>query len=339
MWTVDIEKWVEPIERVWDCPVFAFHTEKGWLYGLESKRPDFALVIADFEAKKDVSPWTVREQGNVIFGIHKTGREANAILELIQSYMADSGSVRHSAGQMNRQRAFEVLAAGGQSADLDTAKSKFYRDNGTKVWVVIESDQAIADQMEVLIQNLGHEDLAVIHPNRLALMLHLKKGEPVLELIEGIHSLIEEELYTTVRIGVSEVFSHYDCIEDQINSAHLALNACGLTIDKRSWCFADRDLLVILLANPNHRSEIINAIDKRGLKSLLEDGELIYTLDCFLKANLNISEAAAKLFIHRNTLLYRLSKIEKLTGLDPRRFADAMDLFAMVSVEKVTHGV
>ncbi|MGE5704938.1 MAG: PucR family transcriptional regulator [Clostridia bacterium] len=48
------------------------------------------------------------------------------------------------------------------------------------------------------------------------------------------------------------------------------------------------------------------------------------TLDSFFAYHLNISEAARGLYLHRNTLLYRLDKIKEQTGLDPRLFSDAM---------------
>jgi carbohydrate diacid regulator len=50
------------------------------------------------------------------------------------------------------------------------------------------------------------------------------------------------------------------------------------------------------------------------------------TLETFFKNNLNIQQTAEDLFIHRNTLIYRLSKIKKETGYDPKRFKDALTL-------------
>ena len=54
------------------------------------------------------------------------------------------------------------------------------------------------------------------------------------------------------------------------------------------------------------------------------DEETIHTIFVFLESGLNIAECARKLFLHRNTLIYRLDKIQKLTGLDIRKFDDAM---------------
>ena len=54
------------------------------------------------------------------------------------------------------------------------------------------------------------------------------------------------------------------------------------------------------------------------------DEETMQTIDIFFANNLNISETARKLYVHRNTLVYRLEKLRQLTGLDIRTFDDAM---------------
>jgi len=55
----------------------------------------------------------------------------------------------------------------------------------------------------------------------------------------------------------------------------------------------------------------------------LFDSEMITTIDEFINCGLNISDAARKLYIHRNTLIYRLDKINKETGFDIRNFKEA----------------
>lgn len=69
----------------------------------------------------------------------------------------------------------------------------------------------------------------------------------------------------------------------------------------------------------------------------LED-EVLITVDKFFENNLNVSETARQLFIHRNTLVYRLNKLIKRTGLDLTNFDDAVVFKIMLMVSKyVTH--
>lgn len=54
------------------------------------------------------------------------------------------------------------------------------------------------------------------------------------------------------------------------------------------------------------------------------DEETVTTINKFFDNNLNISETARQLYVHRNTLVYRLEKLQKMTGLDIRVFDDAL---------------
>ncbi|SEN47501.1 PucR family transcriptional regulator [Lihuaxuella thermophila] len=57
---------------------------------------------------------------------------------------------------------------------------------------------------------------------------------------------------------------------------------------------------------------------------MFQDEEMRKTMEMFFRLNLNVSETARQLFIHRNTLLYRLERLKQETGLDLRQFEDAV---------------
>ena len=64
------------------------------------------------------------------------------------------------------------------------------------------------------------------------------------------------------------------------------------------------------------------------------DQETLFTINKFFENNLNVSETSRKLFVHRNTLVYRLEKIKKLTGLDLRQFDHAIVFKVALMVRK-----
>ena len=64
------------------------------------------------------------------------------------------------------------------------------------------------------------------------------------------------------------------------------------------------------------------------------DQETLFTIQRFFENNLNVSETSRGLFVHRNTLVYRLEKIKKLTGLDLREFDDAIVFKVALMVKK-----
>ena len=77
----------------------------------------------------------------------------------------------------------------------------------------------------------------------------------------------------------------------------------------------------------------LSEVFRRGsLESL--DRETLMTIQAFFDNNLNVSETSRKLFVHRNTLVYRLEKIKKLTGLDLREFDDAITFKVALMVKK-----
>ena len=65
---------------------------------------------------------------------------------------------------------------------------------------------------------------------------------------------------------------------------------------------------------------------------MLASQEMRETIKVYFDQDLNLSTAARQLYIHRNTLLYRLEKIRKATGLDLRRFKDAVVLKILLSL-------
>ena len=74
-----------------------------------------------------------------------------------------------------------------------------------------------------------------------------------------------------------------------------------------------------------------------GLSMDQFDEETLTTVNKFFENNLNVSETSRQLYIHRNTLVYRLDKLQKMTGLDLRNFDDAIIFKIMLMVSKYMH--
>jgi len=62
--------------------------------------------------------------------------------------------------------------------------------------------------------------------------------------------------------------------------------------------------------------------------------EMLYTIEMFFKKDLNLSDTARQLYIHRNTLVYRLDKVQRLIGLDLRKFEDAVTFKILLELKK-----
>ena len=82
-------------------------------------------------------------------------------------------------------------------------------------------------------------------------------------------------------------------------------------------------------------SEYHEELNDENAKEIFEDEEMLATAEEFLESSLNVSETSRKLYMHRNTLLYRLDKIEKATGLNIREFPDAVSFRVLTILYKL----
>ena len=78
-------------------------------------------------------------------------------------------------------------------------------------------------------------------------------------------------------------------------------------------------------------NEYLELLMDEKARDIFGDEEMISTAEEFLEANLNVSETSRKIYLHRNTLMYRLDKIEKATGLNVRKFSDAVT-FRLITI-------
>ncbi len=95
---------------------------------------------------------------------------------------------------------------------------------------------------------------------------------------------------------------------------------------KRNTISAGGNLLGGLIdeAQKNNLSVLPSALDLDGYARAFEDKDLVATCLCLFENDLNVSRTAGKLYMHRNTLIYRIAKLKKLTGLDVCKFSDAV---------------
>lgn len=137
---------------------------------------------------------------------------------------------------------------------------------------------------------------------------------------------IYEETEINVEIGIGGEIKNIYEMNSSYSQATASIRLARLLKDKGN-VFAYREYVYykILEDIPKIRvEEYLSMITSGNSVEIFNDKEMIETADEFFKNDLNLSETARKLFLHRNTLTYRLDKIENLTGLDIRKFDDAV---------------
>lgn len=75
---------------------------------------------------------------------------------------------------------------------------------------------------------------------------------------------------------------------------------------------------------------LYSMLSAKNVMAIMEDRELIATAEAFFDNNLNIAITSEKIFMHRNTLVYRIEKIHKAIGLNIRDFDDAITLKTLI---------
>jgi carbohydrate diacid regulator len=144
------------------------------------------------------------------------------------------------------------------------------------------------------------------------------------KFVRQIYDSLKETVPGTITIGIG---GHYPALEGLRKSYREAKLACdvGAKIRGRDNVYHIYDV-GMYVAMTNISAEDKLELAKQILEPLLENPELLRTVKTFLDEGMNLTEAAAKLHIHRNTLIYRLDKIEEMISLDPRRFDDALQI-------------
>lgn len=81
---------------------------------------------------------------------------------------------------------------------------------------------------------------------------------------------------------------------------------------------------LVLVMPKLHYNRVVSGIDFSSFAKVFEDDQLLATALYYIYGGMKISETAKKIYMHRNTLMYRLDKIKELTGLDIRNFNQAV---------------
>ncbi len=197
--------------------------------------------------------------------------------------------------------------------------------------VTVESVQnLLADRQSGSVVSMGESDIVLIQ--------HVD-AEAETHDLEKIASQIEEALRvageSTVVIGIGTVAPHLRDLAKSYKEAQIAIEV-GKVFDTEKFIINYENLGIgrLIYQLPTTLCEMFlqEVFKKNPIDAL--DKETLFTINKFFENNLILSETARKLFVHRNTLVYRLEKIKKLTGLDLREFDDAITFKVALMVKK-----
>ena len=186
------------------------------------------------------------------------------------------------------------------------------------------------DRQNDFVLSIGEGDVVLIR--------QMPEGSGIKEL-NKIASSIEEALRAggepTVVVGIGTVATHLRDLAKSYKEAQIAIEV-GKVFDTEKYVINYENLGIgrLIYQLPTTLCEMFlqEVFKKNPIDAL--DQETLFTINKFFENNLNVSETARKLFVHRNTLVYRLEKIKKLTGLDLREFDHAIVFKVALMVKK-----
>ncbi len=154
---------------------------------------------------------------------------------------------------------------------------------------------------------------------------------------EFLAQSLKEELGLSVVVGVGPTVHELKDIADSYARAENAIRYADVFEAKGNVHSYREFILVKMLEDiPETKlAEYLSDLTDESFRELFEDEEMLSTAEEFLQSSLNVSETSRNLYMHRNTLLYRLDKIEKATGLNIRSFSDAVSFRVLTVIHRL----
>jgi len=155
------------------------------------------------------------------------------------------------------------------------------------------------------------------------------------EIAKGVADTLSSEFYIKVSIGVGTPVNNVKFLSRSYREAQVACDVGKIfDADKNVNSYENLGIARLIYQLPTTMCEMfMSEVFKDDAYEML-DRETLVTVDRFFENHLNLSETSRKLFVHRNTLQYRLEKIQKLTGLDIRNFDHAITFKVAMMVKK-----
>ena len=186
------------------------------------------------------------------------------------------------------------------------------------------------DRQQDFVISINETDIAVVK-----LLSGEVEQEELLALARTMEETLKNQLFLKTIIGIGGVAEHLRELADSYKEAQVAIEV-GKVFDTEKTIITYENLGIgrLIYQLPTTLCEIFlgEVFKKNSIDTL--DQETLFTINKFFENNLNVSETSRKLFVHRNTLVYRLEKIKKLTGLDLREFDHAIIFKVALMVKK-----
>lgn len=192
----------------------------------------------------------------------------------------------------------------------------------------LEKDGIVTELLKGMFSPQSGDYITAVDESSVILIKALEEGytpQTLQETAETIVAMMNTEAMMNVKVAFGTVVQELKDVSKSYKEAKMALNVGKIF-------YAEKDVIAystlgigrLIYQLPVNLCRIfIQEIFGDNIPEELDD-EMLSTINKFFENNLNVSETSRQLFVHRNTLVYRIEKLQKSTGLDIRTFDDAL---------------
>ena len=202
----------------------------------------------------------------------------------------------------------------------------------------IEKDNSAMEMLKSLFSSQNGDYITAVDEKNIIVVKELEPGdghEELEKIAQNLYVLLKED-------GEEEILIAYGTIVNDIKEVSKSYKEAKLALDVGKIFFGERSVIAYsALGIGRLIYQLPIPLCKMFIREIFEgkspddfDEETLTTINKFFENNLNVSETSRQLYIHRNTLVYRLDKLQKSTGLDLRVFEDAITFKIALMVVK-----
>ena len=201
-----------------------------------------------------------------------------------------------------------------------------------------EKDVNALETVRSLFASKTKDFITAVDEKNIILVKEVRQGESYTELDKTANMILDmlnTEAMTKVRVAYGTVINDIKEVSRSYKEAKMALDVGKIFYaSKNVIAYSNLGIgrLIYQLPIPLCKMFIREVFDGKSPDEF--DEETLTTINKFFENSLNVSETSRQLYIHRNTLVYRLDKLQKSTGLDLRVFEDAITFKIALMVAK-----
>lgn len=307
------------------------------------------LVIRTSNALRDDAPVMIMgklcmrvQNPEVVLVCDRTVPGASEILKLTASLI--QGMQSRAESEDSEMDVYRHLLLGSLAPeDYEAVCQKYqltrFLDRRVLIFNIFQTGNERTYELLKEIVPLENSDILVeIDRHSAAMIKDISKGETLDEAVQFAQALQETMMGETARsltVGIGNGVSDLFELKDSFREARRAIEV-GRTFAPDDYIYAYSHLMLerFLMELPENAADgYLRVLFSPRTEKVLNP-EIMYTIDTFFRKDLNLSDTARQLYIHRNTLVYRLDKVYRHTGLDLRKFDDAVTFRVFMELKK-----